>query len=303
MSRVVVCGSLNVDLVIDVDALPAAGETVSGSRLRKLPGGKGANQAYAAALAAGGSFPVAMVGRVGGDDSGRELIAALTASGVDVSGVQTVPGEASGTALITVDTDGGNTIVVAPGANGAWESTSVAEAHIAAGDVVVLQLEIPLAAVDALARHAADRGARVVLNAAPADARARSLLDVVDVLVVNEPEATHLFGIEDFLPENIETARSAMPCDLIVTRGEHGVVVAERSGTTRHIPAAVVDVVDTVGAGDAFVGTVAASLAAGAALFDAAVLANAAAALTCTVAGARHPALHPVYALEGVGDR
>lgn len=301
MSRVVVCGSLNADLVIDVVALPRAGETVAGSRLRMLPGGKGANQAHAAAAAVGGSYPVAMIGRVGGDDSGRELIAALDMSGVDTSGIRMVPNEATGTALITIDEHGGNTIVVAPGANAVWETASFMQTNIGVGDVVVLQLEIPFAAVDAFARDAASRGAHVVLNAAPADARARALLEVVDVLIVNEPEATHLLGIKDFSLRSIATVRAGMPSDLIVTRGERGVIVAEGSGQTRHIAAEIVDVVDTVGAGDAFVGTIAAGLAAGAALFHAAVQANSAAARTCAIAGARHPALDPVFAREGIG--
>ncbi|WP_270886238.1 PfkB family carbohydrate kinase [Pedococcus sp. 5OH_020] len=244
--RVVVVGSLNVDLVARVERHPHPGETVlaSGSAER-FAGGKGGNQAMAAALA---GASVQLVGAVGADEPGAAYQARLAAQGVDVALVQTVPGEATGQAWITVDGAGENAIVVVPGANGAVTTPELQ--GLGSGDVVLLQLEIPLGVVAAVARQAADRGCRVVLNAAPFAALPPDVAALADPLVVNEHEALLLAD------------SGVVPGSLLVTFGAAGCTWdgVRYDGT----PVAPADVVDTTGAGDAFCGALAAALAAGA---------------------------------------
>lgn len=265
--RVVVVGSLNVDLVTRVRRHPAPGETVLGEGLERLPGGKGANQAVAAA-AAGAS--TALVGRVGDDDAGAAYLAGLAERGVDVSAVRPTAGQPTGHALIAVDERGENTIVVIGGANG-LVTPEEAMAGTAGADVVLLQLELPLPAVVAAAEAARAAGVRVLLNPSPWQPLPPGLVEAVDVVVVNEHEAEQLgtYGGE-----------------LVVTLGAAG---AEwRSGRERvAVPAPQVDVVDTTGAGDAFAGTLAAALAAGLERQPALARAVTAAAGSVGVAGAQ----------------
>ncbi|MYK76594.1 MAG: ribokinase, partial [Acidimicrobiaceae bacterium] len=182
--EVAVVGSANLDLVVEVETIPVAGETVLGGDLRLIPGGKGANQAVAAARL---GRRVAMIGRVGDDDAGRTLRSAMDSAGVDTTSLLTTEGAPSGTALIAVGADGDNAIVVSPGANGHLSSADVegATGVLAAADVVLLQLEVPLEAVSAAVRGA---GGTVVLNPAPAPATMLppDLLDRVDVIVPNQ---------------------------------------------------------------------------------------------------------------------
>ena len=289
--RVIVVGSINLDLLYRVPHLPRPGETLLGSDLVRLSGGKGGNQAHAAAKVAPMKVPVAMVACVGDDGAATTLRDDLVAAGVDVSGVQTVPGP-SGTALIAVDERGENTIVVIPGANAAWPPAAVADLELHTGDVVVAQLEVPFAVVAATVAHAAASGARVVLNAAPLDRRALELLGEVDVLVVNDIEARELFGFDGTLGED-DVAGIARDLDtaLVVTLGARGVVFAPARGAATSLPAFAVEAIDTVGAGDAFVGGFTAALAAGASLETAVRWGAAAGALTATVPGARHRGL------------
>jgi ribokinase len=288
---VIVVGGVNLDLLYRVPHLPRAGETLLGTRLQRLSGGKGGNQAHAAAKIAPPGVSVAMVAAVGDDDAGALLRADLQTAGVDVAGVRTVPG-VSGTALIAVDDDGENTIVVIPGANSEWPASAVAAIDLRSGDVVVLQLETPFAVVAAIATRAASLGARVVLNAAPLDRRAADLLGDVDVLVVNEIEAGELFGFDAELDEDdVAGIAASLETDLVVTLGSRGVVFAPAGGAAKSLAAFAVDAIDTVGAGDAFVGGLAAALAASASLETAVRWGSAAGALTTTVQGARHPDL------------
>lgn len=284
-----VVGSLNADLTLRVHRIPVPGETVVADETLRAPGGKGGNQAHAAARTMPGVV-ARMVGAVGRDDAGRELLADLERSGVDTAGVRAVDAP-SGTAVIALDPDGRNTIVVAPGANHRWDTPPAVGAD--AGDIVVLQLELPLDVVAAAAREAADAGARILLNAAPVTPGAAELLPFVDVLVVNELEATELLGLDPDDETSLRRAAAGADVDLIVTLGENGVAVAERSGRTARLPALPATVVDTVGAGDAFVGALAACLAAGEDLSTAARRGTAAAALTVAVPGARRPDLAP----------
>jgi ribokinase len=267
---VIVVGSVNLDLVYRVPHLPRPGETLLGTDLVRLSGGKGGNQAHAAARVAPDGVAVTMVGCVGDDEASTMLRGDLERAGADVSGLVTVPGP-SGTALIAVDEHGENTIVVIPGANAAWPRTILEGLAFAPGDVVVLQLEVPFSVVEAVVARAAGAGARVVLNAAPLDRRVAALLPSVDVLVVNEIEAAELFGFDgDLDADAVAVLAAALPAtDLVVTLGARGVLFAAAGGGVRGLPAYPVDAIDTVGAGDAF----------------------AAGALTATVAGARHPDL------------
>lgn len=289
MGRVLVVGSLNLDLVYRVRHLPRPGETLLGAGLRRFSGGKGGNQAHAAARVAPPGVEVAMVACVGADEAGARLRADLADAGVDVSGLVDVP-EPSGIALIAVDEAGENTIVVVPGANAAWPADAAERIRVARGDVVVLQLEVPLDVVSAVVDRAAAAGARVVLNAAPADPGAREFLDRVDVLVVNEREAAELLGLDDPGATEVAVAAARLNGSLVVTRGSRGVIVAA-DGQVEELPAFPVRAVDTVGAGDAFVGGLAVALAAGETLREAARQGSAAGALTTTVVGARHPGL------------
>lgn len=285
--RVVVFGSLNVDITLEVRRIPVAGETIVADRVRRASGGKGANQAYAAARAARGVH-VLMGGAVGDDDAGTQLRADLAAAGVDIAQVRTSPGE-SGTAMIAVDSVGRNVIVVAPGANHRW--TEFPEAPVADGDVLVVQLELPLAVVESLVRSGRAVGARVVLNAAPVTRDADRLLPFVDVLVVNEIEAEELCGLAVTSDAAVAAAASRLGVDVVVTLGADGAVVATRDGATTRLSALPTDVVDTVGAGDAFVGALAAALAEGESLVAAARRGSAAGALTVAVRGARRRSL------------
>ena len=246
--RVLVLGSLNVDLVTRVERHPNPGETVSGEGLQQLAGGKGANQAVAAA-AAGAS--VAMVGCVGDDAGGAAYRRRLEALGVDVAGVRVCPGVPTGTAIVTVADGGENSIVVIPGANDHVGDLEVAAVDaLGPGDVLLLQLEVDRLAVCAAVRRAAGRGARVVLNTAPYAALPPDIVALADPVVANEHEMAAL------------AEAGAEPRSLLVTFGANG---ASWDGVTAPAhPVAPGEVVDTTGAGDAFCGALAAALARGA---------------------------------------
>lgn len=275
MARVVVVGSMNMDLVVRVARLPTAGDTVLGDRLLTVAGGKGANQAVAAARL---GADVLMIGRVGDDSFGSELVSGLRQDGVDTSGVAVDAGEPSGVALIVVDGAGENQITVAPGANGAVGDAEIARLRdgLTREDVLVMQLEIPLPAVHAAIGVAREAGARVILNAAPSGALLHRQMPQVDVLIVNEGEAEELGGVA--LVESVGA--------LVVTLGAAGSTLYEKNRVTQVEPHRV-EAVDATAAGDAFVGAVAFALARGTSLFDAVRLGGAAGAAAATKMGAR----------------
>jgi ribokinase len=283
-ASIAVVGSLNLDLVVRVPRLPGPGETVSGDDVFRNPGGKGANQAVAAARLGRG---VAMVGCVGDDEAGHELLASLEADGVDRSRVRVVDGVPTGTAFITVGEDGENQIVVSPGANARLTPGDVAAAGtaLAAAAVTLLQLEVPLATVAAAARTA---GGKVVLNPAPVRALPSALLGEVDVLVPNRVELAQLAAgrVPATVEEATELAGRLPARAVVVTLGADGALVVEH-GRARHVPAVPVRPVDTTAAGDAFCGGLADALAAGAALEDAARRAVRVAAAACLRQGAQ----------------
>lgn len=287
--EVVVVGSLNMDLVARAPRLPIPGETVAGRTFSTVPGGKGANQAVASARL---GARTAMVGCLGDDAFGSHLRAGLESDGIDCRGVRTVAGESSGVALIVVDDAGRNGIVVVPGANGHLAPADV-DAHqeaLAGAQVVVLQLETPLATVEHAARQARALGKTVVLNPAPARHLPGSVLACADFLVPNEIEAAAMTGLTvDSVDAAIEAGRrlrQAGAGTVLVTLGDQG-VVAVGPGGARHYPARRVEAIDTTAAGDTFIGGFCAALVRGRALPAAIGFAQAAAAISVTRPGAQ----------------
>ena len=296
--RVVVVGSLNVDLVVGLERMPAPGETVMGATLERHPGGKGLNQAVAAARL---GARVSMIGTVGSDDSGVWLQGIVRAEGIDATGIISAGGP-SGTALIEVDPTGMNRIVVIPGANAALTAADVTAAINAIDDVAVVltQGEIPLEAITAAMAAGRACGARTILNPAPVRDYPTSLLALVDFLVPNEHEAAHLSGLPTgSLVDASEAARhftgQGVP-NAIITRGARGAVWVSPS-SSGSVAAYRVTPVDTVAAGDAFCGGLAAALASGDPLPVALRWASAAGALATTIAGAV-PSLPTLDAVE-----
>jgi ribokinase len=283
--NVLVVGSVNVDLVVTLERLPRPGETVTGGRFARHGGGKGANQAVAAARA---GATVRFVGAVGDDDLGAEAVAELEAEGIDVAALVRVPGEATGVALIAVDAEGRNQIAVASGANarvdGALVDAALARAPLGPDDVCLLGFEVPDDAVVAAARAAAAAGARVALNPAPARELPAALPPGV-VLVPNALEAAALSGEDD--PGRAGRALHARTgAPVLVTLGADGALLVDGDAATA-LPAPAVEVVDTTGAGDVLCGVLAAGLAAGERLEDAARRAVEAASASVRSAGAR----------------
>jgi len=277
---VLVVGSINVDLVVHAERLPARGETVAGGRLERTGGGKGANQAVAAARA---GAAVALVGAVGDDDLGEDALAALRAERVDVAAVRRIPGVATGVALIVVDAAGDNQIAVASGANHELAAGDVRAPHPPA--CVVAGFELLDEPVVAAARIAAESGCPLVVNPAPARSLPPQLLGLRPILTPNRHEAAELSGQED--PEAAALVlRQRTGAPVVVTLGEQGALVADESGVSR-VPAPSVTVVDTTGAGDAFNGALATGLARGCGLRAAVTAAVTAAADSVTRAGAR----------------
>ncbi|MEU9122344.1 ribokinase [Streptomyces sp. NPDC048506] len=288
MYDVLVVGSANADLTVRVERRPGAGETVLGTDLVESAGGKGANQAAAAARIGGRT---ALLARVGGDAYGELLLHAQREAGTDVTPVIVDEAARTGTAMIIVDPDGDNSIVVSPGANAALTPQDVAAAKdtIAASSVVSLQLEIPLESVRAAAAAAEEAGTRVVLNPSPAPATALppELLAVADPLVVNEHEARQLSGRADGTPaEWAQALRDQGARSVVVTLGGDGALVLDDSGAGE-IPGVRVRAVDTTGAGDAFTGALATRLARGDALPEAARFAVRVGAAAVTKPGAQ----------------
>lgn len=283
-------GSLNVDLVANVQDLPRTGETVlARGSLAVLCGGKGANQALAAARL---GARTAMVGRVGVDEHGQRLRQALQKDGVDCSAVLQTPGASSGVAMISVDAAGRNSIVVVQGANGSLVLVDVEcpLANIVPRSIVVMQLEVPMATVVRAAELAKARGATVLLNPSPAQPLPQGLLAMVNVLVLNDAEATDISGVTIRSSDDAYRAAEALlalgPESVLLTMGAQGVVICTANGTC-HAPAHRVAAVDTTGAGDTFVGGVATGLLEGMSLDEAVALGQSASALQVTRHGAQ----------------
>ncbi|TYB63813.1 ribokinase [Nonomuraea sp. PA05] len=247
-----VFGSANMDLVAYVSKAPKLGETVTGHRFRTVPGGKGANQAIAAARAGG---EVAFLGAVGDDGFGAEMRSTLAEAGVEVRGLRQVPGP-SGIAHIVVDDDGANSIIVVPGANGTITGPSGEDlAAIAGSSALLLQLELPMGAVVAAAQAGRVAGVPVFLTPAPAQQLPAELLEAVTTLVPNEHEAAAITGVEE--PQAALDALLELVEEAVITLGADGALYGSRSGERLRVPAVKVDAVDTTAAGDTFVGALA----------------------------------------------
>ncbi|MEP6650815.1 MAG: ribokinase [Lapillicoccus sp.] len=256
--RVVIVGSLNMDVAVRTTRLPKPGETLLADTIQRSGGGKGANQAVAAARA--GGAVTAMVGAVGTDGDGDALLADLQRDGIDVSGIRRLADQPTGVALITIDADAENTIIVAAGANAAVQLRDADLETLGIADVVLAQLEIPQRVVAEAAAARRD-GARFVLNAAPAAPLAPELAAQVDILVVNEHEAVELARLAD-----VEAAVRRLLDDVpavLVTLGAEGARLVTRAGTDVLVAAARVTATDTVAAGDTFCGVFAAALSQG----------------------------------------
>lgn len=281
MTHIAVLGSTNMDLVAYVPKAPQRGETVTGREFRTVPGGKGANQAIAAARA---GATVSMIGAVGNDAYGTQLRSTLEHSGVDTDHLRTTEGP-SGTAHIVVDDEGGNAIVVIPAANGTVDHLAPGDdGLIASADALLLQLEIPLAAVVAGAEAARAHGVRTILTPAPAQPLPIELLTATDLLVPNEHEATTLTGRTD--PHAAALALLDEVPEVVITLGSAGSLYVARDAEPLSVPAPQVTAVDSTGAGDTFVGALAVALGEGRPMRDALRWAAAAAALSVQRPGA-----------------
>ncbi|MFF4407730.1 ribokinase [Streptomyces sp. NPDC001404] len=285
---VLVIGSANADLTVRVDRRPGPGETVPGTDLVESAGGKGANQAAAAARL---GARTALLAKVGDDAFGELLLDAQRAAGTELRHVLVEPGARTGTAMIVVGPDGDNQIVVSPGANARLSAADVRAARdvVAAARVVSLQWEVPEETVAAAAAVAGETGARVVLNPSPVPGALRAeLLAAADPLVVNEHEARLLSGVSGGEPaEWARVLRGRGARSVVVTLGGEGALVLDEDGGVVRIPGVRVRVVDTTGAGDAFTGALAARLARGASLEEAARFAVRVGAVSVTRAGAQ----------------
>ncbi len=301
---VAVVGSLNLDLVTTTERRPQAGETLTGRSFATFVGGKGLNQAIAAARMGGRTH---MAGRVGSDDFGQRLLQTLQHESIDCTFVTEDAAASTGTATIVVDGSGDNSIIIVPGANGHLSSDDVERAAdmIRSADVLVLQLEVPLDAVQRAAEIAHAAGVRVLLNPAPARPLPDALLQLLDVLVPNETETELLTGLSVADDGSAATAARSLlgrgVGAVVLTLGARGALLAT-TDTTERVPGFHVQVVDTTAAGDAFCAALAVQLATGQALREAVSYANAAGALATTVLGAE-PAMPRAEAVERLVDQ
>ena len=307
--RVLVVGSLNRDLIVYCDRRPGPGETLAGTAFAMAPGGKGANQALAAARLGG---HVSLLGRVGEDAFGERLLGSLREAGVDTRSVARTVGVSTGVALIIVDGNGENSIVIVPGANSLLTPNDVAAGAnlFREAGAVLLQLEVPLQTVVAAARAAAAAGARVLLDPAPVPGGPlpRELLQLADVLLPNQHEAGVLAGraVPDLAAawDVADDLLDLGPRAVVLKVGAQGAIVAA-NGRCDHVPGLEVPAVDTTGAGDAFAGALGVALVEGLDLLDGVAFANRAAALSVTRRGAQPsmPTRHEVDRLAGARDR
>jgi ribokinase len=304
MPKAIVVGSINMDIVAFVERQPRPGETIFGKEVKYFPGGKGANQAVACARL---GCRTALIGRVGADEFGSAMVRFLDGEGIDTSGIAALNQSATGTAFITVDAASQNAIIVISGANGAWDAAGPILPDASAADIVIAQFEVPDAVILSAFGEARRAGARTILNPSPVRPCHADLLAATDILVVNEIELQQLSGkdIDIASDEPVFDAASALltagPRTIVVTLGARGVRVLDE-GLRHRIEARPVAPVDTTGAGDCFIGGLAAGLLSGRSIVEAAALGNEAAALSVTREGAAasFPRLAEVTGISGL---
>lgn len=286
MGNIIVLGSINMDVVVTAERHPQLGETIFGNSLHFFPGGKGSNQAVAAARLNG---TVQLIGRLGDDAFGGTMRSFLTSEGLNMAHVQTIEGASTGTALITVNSDSENTIVVVSGANQTFSAEEMNTVEIKPEDVIVSQLEVPQPAILALFRRAHAVGAITILNPAPAQPFMDGMMSFVSYLIVNETELAFLADtpVTNEQDQLVEAARRLIQGDqtVIVTLGKQGAIAVQKSHVVR-IDGRAVKAVDTTGAGDCFVGALAVGLSENMNLTDALTFANYAASISVQRMGA-----------------
>ncbi|WP_448104515.1 ribokinase [Pedobacter panaciterrae] len=288
-SKIIVAGSINMDMVVKTGHIPQPGETVLGGTFFMNPGGKGANQAVAVARLGG---EVAFIGKIGDDVFGKQSSQLFDEEGISTLGMLSDPENPSGIALITVDQFGENSIVVAPGANARLEPADVEQAFCLypEGKILLIQLEIPMLTVEFAARYAHGKGMTVILNPAPANDLTPELFSLIDIITPNANEAEVLSGLKitdiASAKEAAETLRKQGVKNVIITLGKLGAVLLEED-VFYHIEAPEVETVDTTAAGDVFNGALAVAVAEGRSLRDAASFACRAAAIAVTRLGAQ----------------
>ncbi len=303
MKKIVVLGSLNMDLVTRVHKTPKVGETVLGDGFNEIPGGKGANQAVAIGKLGG---HVSMIGRVGKDDFGKKLKDALEKNGVDGAGVLYTDEAPTGTALIMVNDDGDNSIVVIPGANFSMQPENVLQRDLAGKDILLGQLETPIETIEAAFSKAREMGLMTVLNTAPAQVLSPALISNVDVLVPNETEFEILTGhsaeSEEGLGKGSKLLFELGVKELIITLGKEGALYLNHEGKRHYMSGYKVDAVDTTAAGDSFIGGLLTALSRGADIEEAMAFAMKVGAVTVTKHGAQSslPTLAEVESFKGV---
>lgn len=285
---VCVLGSINLDTVASVEELPRAGETITAQKLEQFPGGKGANQAVAAARMQADTL---MIGAVGSDDPGNRMYNYLKDSGVDVSGIKIDPDNPTGQAFINVSASGENSIVIVPGANGAPLSGNIADEALAGRTVFLSQLETPLESIRVLFSTDAAREGITILNAAPALTAAAELFELVDILIINETELATYAGLAEPPASGDTITATARPLlrrdgqTVVVTLGAEGAVIVDKD-QSHHISGRPAEAVDTTGAGDCFCGVLAAGLGEGCSLSDALSMAIIASSISVERSGA-----------------
>jgi ribokinase len=291
MGKIVVVGSSNTDLVVSSTKLPSPGETVLGGEFDLIAGGKGANQAVAAARA---GSDVMFVAKIGNDYFGRKAIEGYQKENINLDQIFTDNEKASGVAVILVEeTTGQNSIVVAPGANSSLSISDIkkVEQEIAHADIVLVQLEIPLETVEYVLKVAKENNVKTILNPAPAQALSDKILAMVDIITPNETETEILVGIDPAREHDLEEASNKLLSKVreavLITLGDKGVYFTSRNGDKGLVPALKVQAIDTTAAGDVFNGYFASSVSEGKGFQEAIEIANKAAAISVTKKGAQ----------------